>query len=273
MKLALAIQTPEVPRLVPVALLSGTLEEKLAKAALWGADGVELMTSHPAQVDPDSMQTLLGQYGLQIAAVASGAISLALGYTLLNVDPEISQKARARLYELIDLAAALHAPLVTIGSFRGKLVWVGEGARDQLVEILRQAGVYAQARSVRIALEALNRYEGDIVNNHVEGLAFLEEVSHPALGLLLDTYHVNIEESSWTEPFQRVLQAGKLFHVHLGDNNRLPPGKGLIDFPAIVAALRRGGYDGFLTAELLARPDPDTAARETLTYMRSLLGN
>ena len=53
MKLALAIQTPEVPRLVPVALLSGTLEEKLAKAALWGADGVELMTSHPAQVDPD----------------------------------------------------------------------------------------------------------------------------------------------------------------------------------------------------------------------------
>jgi sugar phosphate isomerase/epimerase len=62
-----------------------------------------------------------------------------------------------------------------------------------------------------------------------------------------------------------------LWHVHLGDNNRLPPGCGLIDFRAIVATLREVGYSGYLSAELLARPDPDTAARHTLTYMRSLL--
>jgi sugar phosphate isomerase/epimerase len=89
--------------------------------------------------------------------------------------------------------------------------------------------------------------------------------------LLLDTYHVNIEETSWTEPFRRLMAAGKLWHVHLGDNNRLPPGRGLIDFAAIVATLRQLDYTGWLSAELLARPDPDTAAQQTLTYMRSLL--
>lgn len=271
MKLSLAIQTPEVPRVVPVALLSGSLEEKLAKAAQWGADGVELMTSQPRQIDVIQLKSMLDKYRLGVAAAASGAISLAMGFTLLNADPQVAQEARLRLYELIDLAAALGAPFVTIGSFRGKLAWVGEGAREKLIETLREAAAYAQTRSIRIALEALNRYEGDIVNNHIEGLTFLDEVDHPAVGLLLDTYHVNIEESSWTTPFERTMQAGKLFHVHLGDNNRLPPGRGLIDFPAIVKTLRQVGYTGYLTAELLAKPDPDTAARETLTYMRSLL--
>lgn len=109
------------------------------------------------------------------------------------------------------------------------------------------------------------------MNSAEEGLAFLDEVGHPALGLVLDTYHVNIEERSWTEPFRRVMAAGRLLHVHLGDNNRLPPGRGLIDFLAIVAVLREIGYNGYLLAELLAKPDPDTAAQQTLTYMRSLL--
>jgi sugar phosphate isomerase/epimerase len=270
-KLSLAIQTPDVTRQVPVALLSGSLEEKLAKAAQWGANGVELMTSQPGKIDITQLQRLLEKHNLGVAAAASGAISLATGLTLLNADPQVEHEARSRLYALVDLAAALNAPFVTIGSFRGKLAWAGEGARDKLTRTLREAAAYAQAHSVRIALEALNRYEGDIVNNHVEGLAFLDEVDHPAVGLLLDTYHVNIEEASWTKPFEHTMQAGKLFHVHLGDNNRLPPGHGLIDFPAIVETLRRVGYTGYLTAELLAIPDPDTAAQQTLTYMRSLL--
>ncbi len=62
MKLSLAIQTPEVPRVVPVALLSGSLEEKLAKAAQWGADGVELMTSQPRQIDVIQLKGLLDKY-------------------------------------------------------------------------------------------------------------------------------------------------------------------------------------------------------------------
>jgi len=254
-----------------VALLIGTLEEKLAKAARWGADGIELMTCNPRELDASRIVKLCEKYALSVAAAASGAITLTTGYTLLNADAFASKQAKIRLYDLIDFAAKIGAPIVTIGSFRGKLVWEANDAREKLIRILREAAEYAHTQNIRIALEALNRYEGDILNNHKEGLSFLDEVDHPALGLLLDTYHVNIEEASYTEPFRRTFQAGKLFHVHLGDNNRLPPGKGLIDFPAIVSTLQECGYTGFLSAELLAKPDPDTAARETLTYMRSLL--
>jgi sugar phosphate isomerase/epimerase len=271
MRLALAIQTPDVPAAVPVALLSGSLEQKLAKAAAWGADGVELMTSHPAELNARQVSALCQRHSLEVAAVASGAVPMAAGLTLLHADPSLAEQARLRLHELIAFAGQVGAPLVTIGGFRGRLAWGGEGARQKLADILRQAADDAGAHSVRLALEALNRYESDIINNHVEGLAFLDEINHPALGLLLDTFHLNIEEASYTEPFRRALQAGKLFHVHLGDNNRLPPGRGRIDFPAIIDALRAGGYAGYLSAELLAKPDPDSAARDTLTYMRPLL--
>jgi sugar phosphate isomerase/epimerase len=237
-----------------------------------GADGVELMTADPATLDAAAVRASLQRNGLEAAAIGSGAVVLAAGLTLLHADPEKARQAEARARHLVNFAAAVGAPLVTIGSFRGRLASVGAGGREQLVAVLRDVAAYAQAHGVRLALEPLNRYEADIVANADEGLAFVHEVGHPALGLLLDTYHVNIEETSWTEPFRRLMAAGCLWHVHLGDNNRWPPGCGLIGFPAILAVLREIGYSGYLSAELLARPDPDTAARDTMTYMRSLIG-
>jgi sugar phosphate isomerase/epimerase len=120
-------------------------------------------------------------------------------------------------------------------------------------------------------LEPLNRYESDFINNVDEALAFLSVVDHPALGVVLDTFHMNIEERSWTDPFRRAMAAGKLWHVHVGDNNRLALGRGLIDFHAILLALGSAGYEGFLSAELLAWPDPDAAARQTLACLHALL--
>ena len=270
MKLALAIQTSEVEKAVPVALLSGTFEEKVAKARDLGADGVELLTSNPSALDAGHVRACLERNALEAAAVGSGAVAFAAGLRLLDADPDKASRAQARLHELIDFAAAVGAPLVTIGSFRGWAAAAGPQGRERLATLLREAAERAQAVGVRLALEPLNRYEADLIHTAEEGLAFLDEVGHPALGLLLDTYHVNIEESSWTEPFRRAA-AGLLWHVHLGDNNRLPPGRGLIDFPAITATLREAGYDGYLSAELLGRPDPDTAAHQTLDYMRRLL--
>jgi sugar phosphate isomerase/epimerase len=271
MKLALAVQTPEVDRPIPVALLSGTWDEKLAKAAALGVDGLELMTADPAALDAAGMRAGLEQHGLAVAAVGSGALAFATGLTLLHAERQKAALARERLRQMIAFAAAVGAPLVTVGSLRGRLANAGAGAREELAQALREAAAYAQTHSVRLALEPLNRYESDVVNTVEQGLEFLQEVGHPALGLVLDTYHINIEERSWTEPFRRAAAAGRLLHVHLGDNNRLPPGQGLIDFRAIVATLTEIGYNCFLSAELLARPDPDTAARATVEAMKPLL--
>lgn len=271
MKLALTIQTPEVPAFVPVALLSGTLVEKLEKASRMGAAGVEFITTEPANMDVAALQDHLNRCGLQTAAIASGGMAFAAKLTLLNPDPSTAVLARQRLDELITLASDLHAPVVTVGSFRGRAVLEKDRSLVELAQILRRAGQRATNAGVRIALEPLNRFEGDLLNNVAEGLAFLEEVDEPSVGLLLDTFHINIEESSWTEPFRQAIRAGKLFHVHLGDNNRLPPGQGLIDFPAILSTLEENGYLGWLSAELLGKPDPDTAGQETINYMSHLM--
>jgi sugar phosphate isomerase/epimerase len=270
-KLSIAMQTPEVIPQLPVALLSGSFTEKLEKAARWGAQGLELMTTEPLKLDWKEMRTLLASNGLEVCAIASGANVFALGLTLLNADPAKASLAKRRLGEMIDLAEALQAPIVTIGGFRGRLSTSLENGKAYLVDVLREASDYAEKKSVHLALEPLNRYENELVNNAAQGLEFLREVGHPALGLLLDTFHVNIEESSWTEPFRMLMEAGKLWHVHLGDNNRLSPGRGMIDFRAIVRNLQAIGYAGYLSAELLAKPDPDSAARETLEYMKWIL--
>lgn len=270
MRLALAVQTPEVQPAVPVALLAGTFEEKLAKAARFGADGVELMPVDPAQLDASAIRSSLAAHGLQAAAVGSGAVRFASGLALLHADPSTANRAEARLCDLADFAASVGAPLLTIGGFRGHLS-AAKARPERLAGILRVAADYAQSRGVRLALEPLNRYEADLLHTAEEGLAFVEQIGHPALGLLLDTYHMNIEESSWAEPFRRLMAAGRLWHVHIGDNNRLPPGRGMVDFRTIVATLREIGYTGYLSAELLAQPDPDSAAQETLAYMRGLL--
>jgi sugar phosphate isomerase/epimerase len=271
MKLALAVQTPEVQPAIPVALLSGTWEEKLDKAAALGVGGLELMTTDPVALDARAIRAELSRRRLVAAAVGSGAVAFATGLTLLHSDVGKAELARERLRQLIGFAAEVGAPLVTVGSFRGRLAKLGQGARAELATVLREGAVYAQERSVRLALEPLNRYESDVVNTVEQGLAFLDEVGHPGLGLVVDTYHVNIEERSWTEPFRRAMAAGKLWHVHLGDNNRLPPGQGLVDFRAIVGTLREIGYNQFLSAELLARPDPDAAAWATVAAMGPLL--
>jgi sugar phosphate isomerase/epimerase len=273
MLLSLAIQTPEVPARVPVALLSGELTTSLARASGLGFDGVELITTDPAGVDRSSIKKLLAHNRLQVSAIASGGMAFAAKLTLLNADPGVAALARQRLDEMIDLACDIGAPVVTVGSFRGRSVEDKSRSLQTLAHIFRSAGDRAANGGVRIAIEPLNRYEADLLFTATQTLEFLDQVNHLAVGVLLDTYHVNIEESSWTLPYRQVIDAQKLFYVHLGDNNRLPPGKGLIDFPSILHTLKEGGYSGWLSAELLPLPDPETAARDTADVMRKWLGD
>ncbi len=271
MKLAVVASTPEVQVQIPVALLAGTFAERLQKAAQLGYDGIELMVVRPDELDADDIAAQISKHGLQIAAVASGGISFADKLTLLAIDPDTSRRAVERLHALIDIAAKLGAPIVTIGGFRGRLVWGGPTARAKLIEILRTAAERAKAHGLRLVLEPLNRYESDIVNTADEGLKLIEEIDHSQVGLLLDTFHMNIEEPSFHDSLRRVMEADRLWHVHLGDSNRLPPGQGHIDFASIVSTLRSIGYKGFLSAELWPRPDPDAAAAATVAHMRRLV--
>jgi sugar phosphate isomerase/epimerase len=270
MKLALCTQTPEVDPPSALSLLSGTFEQRLQKAAALGVQGVELAATNPATLDAASIRAALRANDLEVAAIGSVALGLG-GTNLLHADPSVSTRARARMQDMIAFAADVGSPLVTIGSFRGRLSSVSGDARGQLISMLRDAVHMAEARGVRLALEPMNRFQTDIVTNAEEGLAFLDEVGHPSLGLLLDTCHMITDEASWSKPFQRVMASGRLWHVHLADSNRLAPGYGLIDFRPIISTLRQIGYTGYLSIEVLAKPDPDTAARDAVAHMLPLL--
>ena len=87
-----------------------------------------------------------------------------------------------------------------------------------------------QRVGVRLAIEPLNRYESDVVNTAAEGLALIHEVGHSHLGLLLDTFHMNIEEPTYAGSIEQGMASGRLWHFHLGDSNRLPAGQGHIPF-------------------------------------------
>ena len=272
MKIALATHTPDVILAPSVSLLTGTFEERLEKAARLGYAGIELMVARPSQLNPILIQNQVKAAGLEIAAVASGPVFMLDGLTLLAEKEETSQLAVKRLGELISLASQLSAPLVTIGSFRGRLSWAGgPSAREKLAKILQLAANQAKAQGVRLALEPLNRYETDFIRNSTEGLAFCAEIGSEVFGLLLDTYHMNIEESNLPSAIRISMTAGKLWHIHLGDSNRLVPGQGHIDFAGLVKTLIDCNYRGYLSAELLPVPDPDTAASQTIAYMHRLV--
>jgi sugar phosphate isomerase/epimerase len=267
LKLAVVIATPDVAPVPPVALLNGGFAQRLDKARSIGYDGVELMVMQPAQLDALETRRLVAAAGLEIAAVASGALTFAAKLTLLHQDASVRQQAHERLHALIVFAAQVGAPLVTIGSFRGWLRNMPGDGWPYLIGALQSASGWAGEHGVRLVIEPLNRYEADAVATAEQALALIAEVGSPHLGLLLDTFHANIEEVDAAAAATTAARAGRLWHVHLGDSNRLPPGQGHFDFAGFVRALRVAGYDGYLSAELLARPDPDTAARQTAEHI------
>ena len=269
MRLSLAIAAPDVSAPLPVTLLSGSFVQRLEKAAALGYDGVEILPVRPRDLDPGAIRSMLACQGLEAAAIGTGAVYMIDGLTLLASSAEVCRQAESRLADFIDFAAAVGSPVVTIGGFRGRIEWVsGSNPLQTLIGSLKRAAETAAHLGVRLALEPLNRYETDVVHNTEDALCVCGQVRHDNLGVLLDTFHVNIEEPSVTDCFRRAMAAGRLWHVHLGDSNRLSPGRGHIDFAGIVSTLAEIGYEGYLCAELLPRPDPDVAASDTIRHMR-----
>jgi sugar phosphate isomerase/epimerase len=96
----------------------------------------------------------------------------------------------------------------------------------------------------------------------------LEKVGMKNVGLLLDTFHMNIEDASITESIRAAKDC--LFHFHVADSNRWYPGAGHVDFRSVLDTLKEIGYSGFVSAEILPLPDSDLAAKHAIEYLRTL---
>ncbi len=137
-----------------------------------------------------------------------------------------------------------------------------------LEECLQDCLETASELCVYLALEPLNRYETDLINTTTDGLELINQIGSPNLGLLLDTFHMNIEEASIEDS---ISVCGKnIIHFHIVDSNRKYPSAGHLDFVAILNTLASTGYTGWVSGEFLPYPDPDSAAQRSIIYLRSI---
>lgn len=100
---------------------------------------------------------------------------------------------------------------------------------------------------IEIAIEPLNRFETYFLNTAADGAAFCDAIGHPMIGLLLDTFHANIEEKSIGPALKH---AGRhLKHLHACENDRGTPGTGNVNWPEFFTTVAEIGYDGWMTIE------------------------
>jgi RpiB/LacA/LacB family sugar-phosphate isomerase len=259
------------PSVFSPLLFAGRLNEGLRRASECGFDAVEISLCSAADLQPEILAADLSEYGLRVSAIATGRMCLEDALCLSNPSTAVLAQVKDRLFSLIALAGSLKASVI-IGGVRGKLGGTLSEQKEQrlkAVSILRDCAALASDSGVAICLEPLNRYETNFVNTAQDGLALIDEIDSPSMKLLLDTFHLNIEEA---DMFAAVLSAGpKLGYVHLADNNRLAPGQGSINFARLLRVLRSVGYSGYLSAEILPLPDDDAAIRQVSTHLRSIL--
>ena len=267
MKLSIVLST-HAARFQAVAF-KGDFESNVNKIAALGYDGVELAIRDPKLVDGAELLRIVSSRGLKVPAIGTGQAWGEEGLSFTDPDPAIRAAAIERVKSHAPLAERFGA-VVIIGLLRG-IVRPGvehAQAMDWLVEALQQCCVAARPYSVCLALEPICRYETTLINNVAQGLELIEQVGAENLGLLLDTFHMNIEERSIEDSIRAC--GDRIFHFHVADSNRWYPGAGHLDFPSILEALSGTGYQGFVSGEFMPLPDADTSARESIGFLRAL---
>lgn len=220
-----------------------------------GYDAIEIPAA--LQANPDKMteddakkiRTILERNNLEVSAFC-----VIYPRDVRHASLLASERMRSLKYtkRLIDLASNIGARILVWGSGYARNIPAGisrEVGTKWLLELLEQAGRYAAERGVTIAIEPLNRYESTVINTIGDAVQMASITHSPAVRVLCDTFHMNIEEASLRDP---IIEAGRMLaHVHVSDSNRAIPGKGHINFREIFGALRQIGYDGYVTLEAI----------------------
>ncbi len=241
-------------------------------------DGVELFGD--LSLDPAQARATLAGQGLAVLSITPENVDIC------HPDPAVREEGIAYYLDLLDFADAVGAPLVCCHGAVGRIRAVStyDEEWNLYVEAVQRIAERAAALDLRIAMEILNRYEAHLLVTAAEGRRFLREVGAPNVGLLLDAYHMNIEEPDLPAA---IWQTGDdLYLFHAADSNRQAVGRGHTDFLAITRALHGIGYVGDIIFECVPPgPDPFTPdkgpdsvevlkqyLRESLTLMKHYAG-
>lgn len=251
-------------------LFAGEWEAALDAAVALGYEAIEMSVRDPSDPVVIACNEGVREHGLQLSAIATGQSFYSDGWALTTDDPDVRAGLDDRMLRMVDMAAPWEA-MVVIGGVRGTLTGPEGEHADQyhrVVESVRRYAAYAQPLGVSLAVEPINRYETNLLNNIEQALEFVDNVGLDNVGVLADTFHMNIEEADLAGSLRST--GDRLLHIQFTDSNRLAAGRGHIDFPELAKVLREIGYDGYLSTETLPLPDSRTAAKDAIEYFKSL---
>lgn len=222
---------------------------QLDKVAGWGYDVIEVCVEDPTRLTAKALTEAADRTGLVIGICGA-----------FGPDRDISHEDASRrraaadyLRQCVDLAAEVGSAHVAgpMYSATGKARLLPAQERTQqrtwAAEGLRSVADYAADRGVRLAVEPLNRFETDLVNTVEQGVALCDEIDRDNVGLLLDTFHLNIEEKSIGDAVR--LAGDRAFHVQVSENDRGTPGSGHVPWQEFFLALDDIDYDGQIVVE------------------------
>jgi len=231
--------------------VSPPTDERLAALAprikAWGFDLIELPVESPGDWDPARTADLLGNLGLG----ASICAAMGPGRDFVSTDAATVSSTQDYLRYCIDAVSALGGNVVVGPLYApvGRTGHLADRAGDirRLVQNLRPVAEYAGEHDVRLGVEPRNRFETRLINTAEQAIDVVDQVDSPACGILLDTFHMNIEEKSPPDAIRAV--GPRLVHFHACGTDRGAPGSDHTDWNAIAGALRDTQYDGAMVIE------------------------
>lgn len=239
----------------------------ISGAARSGYDYVEIALLDPWKVDIAMTRDLLAEYGVR----AHASLGLSPTTDVTSTDASIIAKGDELLRKATDVLHGLGGTELcgvlycSLGKYPGPAT---RENRANSVAAMQRLSDYAADKGINVNFEVVNRYETNIMNTGIEGLAFLEEVNRPNTFIHLDTYHMNIEEDGMEKS---VIAAGdKLGFVHIGESHRGYLGSGNVDFDTFFAALKKINYQGPITFESFSSAVVDPALSNALCVWRNL---
>ena len=269
MKFSVTI-SPENPKFSPIVFTRG-IEKHLPLISDLGYDAIELHVSDPSKLDLNTLRKNLDKFRLDISMIGTGIAYAEEGISFLNKNENHRILAIDRIKRHIDSFSEYNAKIV-IGLIRGNLKNKDKSIiseQNLFIDACNQCCSYAEKTKTELLIEPINRYETNFINTVQEGIDIIEKINYPDIGLLLDTFHMNIEERSITESIEK---AGNLLrHLHLADSNRRSPGLGHLDIPKIIEKLTKIGYDQYISFEILPFPSSEKSAKDSIDYIRKIL--
>ena len=245
------------------------LEESLKAASEIGYDGIELALYHKDNVDAKALRGLADRYNMAIPVISTGQMYTMGKVSSTHPDRGVRERAVEDFEGIIEIAAELGAD-VNVSRVRGSLDPDDsyEEGLEKLTQCLDRVCAKARAYGLAILLEQMNRYETNYLFSCAEVGDYIRKLGIPNLKIHADLFHMNIEDVDLPKTLKEY--ADVLGYIHFADSNRLAPGKGNIDFVSILQSLDSIKYPGWIGVEILPKPNPHSAARESLEYLRAL---